>query len=163
MRVFPTPVSVPVMGHARGSAPARQLVPFLASRKERNQRDAGALPAGPYGSTCVPPGAAVLSPGPRCEDAGLGHGTRRPARVGDDQFSNFAAAAAGVSMGMHTPRWWRAWIGRIKGQVRNQRARKKAEDISSQGRLPAAEKPSPQGEGVTADAVTDEVFSFRVP
>ena len=121
---------------------------FLSERPERNQRDAGERSRRDHGSTCVPPGArSPLSPGPPdARDAGLGHGTGVRCGWGTTHGSPVCAAAAGVSNGHTHP----AVVSRLDWQNRGSRCeisgRAKAEDISSQGRLPAARKAfSPQG------------------
>ena len=137
---------------------------FLSERPERNQRDAGERSRRDHGSTCVPPGArSPLSPGPRCGDAGLGHGTGVRRGWGTTHSSPFALPPLVCPMGMHTPRWCRAWIGRIGAAGAKSAGAQKLKISPRRGGFQPPEKPSPQGEGVTADAVTDEGLSFRVP
>ena len=117
---------------------------FLSERPERNQRDAGERSRRDHGSTCVPPGArSPLSPGPDARDAGLGHGTGVRRGWGTTHSSPVCAAAAGVSNGHAHP----AVVSRLDWQNRGSRCeisgRAKAEDISSQGQLPAARKAFP--------------------
>ena len=80
---------------------------------------------------------------PNARDAGLGHGTGVWRGWGTTHGSTVCAAAAGVSNGHAHP----AVVSRLDWQNRGSRCeisgRAKAEDISSQGRLPAAQKAFP--------------------
>ena len=69
----------------------------------------------------------------------------------------FALPPLVCPMGMHTPRWCRAWIGRI-GAAGAKSAGAQKLKISRRGSPRSCPQSLPPlgGEGVTADAVTDE-------
>ena len=95
-----------------------------------------------YTSSAWGPQSAFPRP-PDARDAGLGHGTGVRRGWGTTHSSPVCAAAAGVSNGHAHP----AVVSRLDWQNRGSRCeisgRAKAEDISSQGRLPAARKAFP--------------------
>ncbi|GAA6523447.1 hypothetical protein K440107A6_33150 [Lawsonibacter asaccharolyticus] len=67
-------------------------------------------------------------------------------------------------MGMHTPRWCRAWIGRIGAAGAKSAGAQKLKISPRRGGFQPPEKPPPlRGEGVTAYAVTDEGSFFPRP
>ena len=142
MRGLPTPVSVPVMG------PTREVPPCGAGSFLSVQKGTKETPGNAPGGTTAPRafrlGPAVrFPPAPRCERRGPWTWHRRPARVGTTHSSPVCATAAGVSNGHAHP----AVVSRLDWQNRGSRCeisgRAKAEDISSQGRLPAARKAFP--------------------
>ena len=139
---------------------------FLSERPERNQRDAGERSRRDHGSTCVPPGArSPLSPGPPMrETRALGMAPASGAGGGRHTVPPFALPPLVCPMGMHTPRWCRAWIGRIGVAGAKSAGAQKLKISPRRGGFQPPEKPSPlRGEGVTAYAVTDEGSFFPRP
>ena len=139
---------------------------FLSERPERNQRDAGERSRRDHGSTCVPPGArSPLSPGPPMrETRALGMAPASGAGGGRHTVPPFALPPLVCPMGIHTPRWCRAWIGRIGAAGAKSAGAQKLKISPRRGGFQPPEKPSPlRGEGVTAYAVTDEGSSSPIP
>ena len=136
---------------------------FLSERPERNQRDAGERSRRDHGSTCVPPGSrSLLSPGPPMrETRALDMAPASGAGGGRHTVPPFALPPLVCPMGMHTPRWCRAWIGRIGAAGAKSAG---AQKLKISPRRGGFQKPSPlRGEGVMADAVTDEGSFFPRP
>ena len=125
----------------------------------------GTLPAGPrlhMRSAWGPQSAFPRTPD--AGDTGLGHGTGVRRGWGTTHGSPVCAAAAGCPMGIHTPRWCRAWIGRIGAAGAKSAGAQKLQISPRRGGFQPPEKPSPlRGEGVTAYAVTDEGSFFPRP
>ena len=138
----------------------------LSQRWERNQRIAGGHSRRDHGSTCVPPGArSPLSPGPPMrETRALDMAPASGAGGGRHTVPPFALPPLVCPMGMHTPRWCRAWIGRIGVAGAKSAGAQKLKISPRRGGFQPPEKPSPlRGEGVTAYAVTDEGSFFPRP
>ena len=138
----------------------------LSQRWERNQRIAGGHSRRDHGSTCVPPGShSPLSPGPPMrETRALDMAPASGAGGGRHTVPPFALPPLVCPMGMHTPRWCRAWIGRIGAAGAKSAGAQKLKISPRRGGFQPPEKPSPlQGEGVTAHAATDEGSSFPRP
>ena len=142
MRGLPTPVSVPVMGPVREVPPCR-AGSFLSVQKGTKETP-GNAPGGTTAPRAFRLGPAVrFPPAPRCERRGPWTWHRRPARVGDDTRFPRLRCRRWLSNGHTHP----AVVSRLDWQNRGSRCeisgRAKAEDISSQGRLPAARKAFP--------------------
>ena len=123
---------------------------FLSERPERNQRDAGERSRRDHGSTCVPPGArSPLSPGPPMrETRALDMAPASGAGGGRHTVPPFALPPLVCPMGMHTPRWCRAWIGRIGAAGAKSAGAQKLKISPRRGGFQPPEKPSPhRGEG----------------
>ncbi len=162
MRGLPTPVSVPVMGPVREVPPCR-AGSFLSVQKGTKETP-GNAPGGTTAPRAFRLGPAVRFPRPPMrETRALDMAPASGAGGDDTQFPPFALPPLVCPMGMHTPRWCRAWIGRIGAAGAKSAGAQKLKISPRRGGFQPPEKAFPSGEGVTADAVTDEGLSFRVP
>ncbi len=156
MRGLPTPVSVPVMGPVREVPPCR-AGSFLSVQKGTKETP-GNAPGGTTAPRAFRLGPAVRFPRPPMRETRALDMAPASGAGGDDTQFPVCAAAAGVSNGHAHP----AVVSRLDWQNRAAGAKsagaQKLKISPRRGGFQPPEKPSPQGEGVTADAVTDEVF-----
>ena len=164
MRGLPTPVSVPVMGHAR-EVPPCGAGSFLSVQKGTKETP-GNAPGGTTAPRAFRLGPAVRFPPapPMRETRALDMAPASGAGGGRHTVPPFALPPLVCPMGIHTPRWCRAWIGRIGAAGAKSAGAQKLKISPRRGGFQPPEKPSPlRGEGVTAYAVTDEGSFFPRP